>query len=177
MFVAIHPSDPATLLRLPGGQALLAPAFANAVTAAISRYRLAGYDLVVRAAIYVPIELEIQPVPSERGHFRGEVLEVATNALPTCRLPGGASGFFHPLNFRFRCPGLRQPHLRPAAAGDRRGRVRHYPGDEALWNLPNGELERGVAVPMGPAEVAARLDNDSNQPEFGVPRLTAVGGT
>ena len=42
------------------------------------------------------------------------------------------------------------------------------------WDLPNGELERGL-VPMGPNEVA-RLDNNRNQPEFGVLRLSAVGG-
>ncbi|MGL4961290.1 MAG: hypothetical protein ACRC67_08650 [Inquilinus sp.] len=172
VFVAIHPSDPATLLRLPGGQALLAPAFANAVTAAISRYRLAGYDLVVRAAIYVPIELEIQ-LCIRRGHFRGEVLEVATNALSNRRLPGGALGFFHPLNFRFGAPvyASRIYALLQEIDAVESATIRVM---KRYWDLPNGELERGV-VPMGPAEVA-RLDNDPNQPEFGVLRLTAVGG-
>ncbi|HEY9346738.1 MAG TPA: hypothetical protein VIQ53_15575, partial [Inquilinus sp.] len=172
VFVAIHPSDPATLLRLPGGQALLAPAFANAITAAISRYRLAGYDLVVRAAIYVPIELEIQ-LCIRRGHFRGEVLEVATNALSNRRLPGGALGFFHPLNFRFGAPvyASRIYALLQEIDGVESATIRVM---KRYWDLPNGELERGV-VPMGPAEVA-RLDNDPNQPEFGVLRLTAVGG-
>ncbi|MGI8570691.1 MAG: hypothetical protein ACR2KT_17400 [Methylocella sp.] len=172
VFVAIHPSDPALLDRLPGGGALLKPGFAKAITAALNRYRLAGYDLVVQAAIYVPIELEIQ-LCIERGHFRGDVLEAATEALSNKRLTGGRLGFFHPLNFRFGSAvySSRIYVLLHSIDGVESARILVM---KRYWDAPNGELERGL-VPLGPGEVA-RLDNDRSQPEFGVVRLTAVGG-
>ena len=172
VFVAIHPSDPALLDRMPGGGARLQPAFAKHILAVLNRYRLAGYDLVVHAAIYVPIELEVQ-LCIARGHFRGDVLEAASNVLSNRRLAGASSGFFHPLNFRF---GSAVYSSRIYAL------LQHIDGVESarilvmkrFWDAPNGELERGL-VAMGPSEVA-RLDNDRSQPEFGVLRLTAVGG-
>ena len=172
VFIAIHPSDPLLLDRMPGGGALLKPGFATHIAAVLNRYRLAGYDLVVRAAIYVPIELEIQ-LCIERGHFRGDVLEAATEALSPRLLPGGRVGFFHPQNFRFGSAvySSRIYALLQAIDGIESARILVM---KRYWDAPNSELERGL-VPMGPGEVA-RLDNDRSQPEFGVLRLSAVGG-
>lgn len=172
VYVAIHPSDPALLDRMPGGGALLKPGFAKRITAVLNRYRLAGYDLVVQAAVYVPIELEIQ-LCIERGHFRADVLEAATEALSNRRLSGGRTGFFHPLNFRFGSAvySSRIYALLQFIDGVESARILVM---KRYWDAPNGELERGL-VPMGPGEVA-RLDNDRSQAEFGVLRLSAVGG-
>jgi hypothetical protein len=172
VFVAIHPVDLALLRRLPGGGALLEPNFAARLEAALGRYRLAGYDLVVRAAIYVPIELDIQ-LCIARGHFRGDVLAAATAALSNRRLPDGTLGFFHPLNFRFGTPvyASRILALLQGIDGVESAVITEM---KRYWDAPNGELERGL-VPMGPGEIA-RLDNARNQPEFGVLRLSAVGG-
>jgi hypothetical protein len=172
VFVAIHPADAGQLRRLPGGGALLVPDFAARIGAAIGRYRLAGYDLVVRAASYVPIELEIQ-LCILRGHFRGAVLEAAHEALSSRRLAGGATGFFHPANFRFGTPVYASRILAALQAVDgvESATIRVM---KRYWDAPNGELERGL-VAMGPGEVA-RLEDDRNQPEFGVLRLSAVGG-
>ena len=172
VFVAIHPSDPAKLLRLPGGGALLEPGFAATVEAKLGRYRLAGYDLVVRAAIYVPIELEVRLCVA-KGHFRGDVLEAANDALSNRLLPGNRRGFFYPANFAFGDPvyASRIYALLQDIDGIESARILVM---KRYWNQPNGELERGL-VPLGPAEIA-RLDNDRSQPEFGVLRLAAVGG-
>jgi hypothetical protein len=172
VFVALHPADPALLDRMPGGGALLKPGFAAKAGAWLNRYRLAGYDLAVRAAVYVPIELEIR-LCIARGYFQGEVLEAVSDALSNRRLPGGQTGFFHPTDFSF---GSAVYSSRIYAL------LQNIDGVESAtihvmkryWDVPNGELERGL-VPMGPDEIA-RLDNDRNQPEFGVLRLSAVGG-
>jgi hypothetical protein len=173
VFVAIHPSDPKLLLRLPGGGALLEPGFAARIAAALGRYRLAGYDLVVRAAIYVPVELNIQ-LCVKSGNFRGDVLAAASDALSNRLLPHGQRGFFHPANFAFGDPvyASRIYALLQTIDGIESARITLM---KAYWNLPNGELERGL-IPMGQDQIA-RLDNDRNQPEFGVLRLTAVGGS
>lgn len=170
--VSIHPTDTNALLRLPGGGAILKPAFAASVAAALGRYRLAGYDLVITAAIYVPIELEIQLCVA-KGHFRGDVLEAASDALSNRLLPGNRRGFFYPANFAFGEPvyASRIYALLQDIDGVESARILVM---KRYWSSPNGELERGL-VPLGPAEIA-RLDNDRNQPEFGVLRLTAVGG-
>lgn len=172
VFVALHPDDPASLDRLPGGGALLRPGFAARASAWLNRYRLAGYDLVVNAAVYVPIELDIR-LCIERGHFRGDVLQAVSDALSNRRLAGGRTGFFHPTNFRFGSPvyASRIYALLQSIDGVESARILMM---KRYWDLPNGELERGL-VPMGANEVA-RLDNDRNQPEFGVLRLSAVGG-
>lgn len=172
VFVAIHPLDTGLLQRLPGGGALLEPGFAARVEAALGRYRLAGYDLVVRAAIYVPVELDIQ-LCIARGHFRGDVLEAVRDALSNRLLPGGRRGFFHPASFAFGDPvyASRIYALLQGVDGVESARITRM---KRYWNLPAGELERGL-IALGPAEIA-RLDNDRNQPEYGVLRLSAVGG-
>lgn len=172
VFVSIHPIDPRLLERLPGGGALLEQGFAERISAALNRLRLAGYDLEVRAAVYVPIELEIQ-LCIARGHFRGDVIEAAAEALSNRRLQGGRLGFFHPENFRFGEGVYSSQIYAVLQAIDGVESVR-IDVMKRYWALPNGELQRGV-VPMGPDEVA-RLDNDRSQPEFGVLRFTAVGG-
>ena len=59
VFVAIQPRDPVNLIRLAGGGAALAPAFAASVEAYLTQFLLAGYDLAVQAAVYVPLEVAI----------------------------------------------------------------------------------------------------------------------
>jgi predicted phage baseplate assembly protein len=172
VFVALHPSDTAQLDRMPGGGALLRPAFAVSARAWLNRYRLAGYDFAVRAANYVPIELDIRLCVA-RNHFQGEVLEAVTEALSNRRLAGARTGFFHPTNFSFGSAvySSRIYALLQGIDGVESATIQVM---KRFWDLPNGELERGV-VPMAPDEIA-RLDNDRNQPEFGVLRLSAVGG-
>ena len=172
VFVAVHPRDESNLVRLPGGGVTLQTEFSAEITAHLKRFKLAGYDLKVRAANYVPLEIEIQLCVTP-GHFRGDILEAVSRRLSNKRFADGSRGFFHLLEFTF---GESVYLSRLYAA------INEIQGVESAsvqvfkryWETANDELERGH-IAMGPFEIP-RLDNDPNFPENGVLRLTAVGG-
>ncbi len=172
VFVAIHPRDEADLLRLPGGGAELRPAFAASVHAHLRRFKLAGYDLQVRAAQYVPLEIEVTLCVA-RGHFRGDVLQAVARILSNRAFPDGSRGFFHPLAFGFGQPVYlsRLYAAIEAVDGVDSATVTLM---KRYWEAARDELDRGLAE-MGPFEIP-RLDNDASLPENGVLRLTAIGG-
>ena len=173
VFVAVHPIDETNLVRLPGGGAALATDFAAAMHAHLVPFKLAGYDLVVRAAIYVPLEIEIELCVA-RGHFRGDVLKAVTQALTGRGLAGGALSFFDPLVFAFGEPVYLSALYAAVTAveGVSSAKVLLF---KRYWEDERDELERGL-IEMAPFEIA-RLDNDPNFPENGVLRLSAVGGS
>lgn len=172
VFVAIHPTDPADLITEPGGRTRLRDELARALRAHLTRYKLAGYDLEIRAARYVPLEIEIQ-LCIARGHFRGDVLAAAWRALSNRRHADGSTGYFHPGRFSFG----EDIYLSQLYAA-----VERVEGVESAvikvfkryWMVANRELENGV-LPLGDDEIA-RLDNDPSLPENGVLRLISVGG-
>jgi hypothetical protein len=172
VFVAIHPMDETNLKRLPGGGAELQPAFAAAIKAHLTRFKLAGYDLNVRAAIYVPLAIDIRLCVGT-GHFRGDVLAEALRVLSRRDFADGSRGFFHPLGFGFgQAVYLSRLYAAiEAIEGVNSAEVTLF---KRFWELPQGELGRGL-ITIGPFEIA-RLDNDRNFPENGVLRLSAVGG-
>lgn len=172
VFVAVHPIDSEDLTRLAGGGAALRPSFAAAMRAHLVRFKLAGYDLAVRAAQYVPLEIDLR-VCVRRGHFRGDVLAAVARALSTRSAADGTRGFFHPLEFSFGQPVYLSRLYAVIEAID---------GVESVtatvfkryWEVARDEIARGL-ITMGDLEIA-RLDNDPNFPENGVLRLSAVGG-
>lgn len=172
VFVAIHPVDSSDLVRLPGGGAALEPAFASEMRQFLRRFKLAGYDLAVRAARYVPLDINIR-ICVAHGHFRGDVLKSAADVLSNRVLPGGRRGFFHPMEFDFG---------EPVYLSRLYATVEAVEGVESVtislfkryWDVERDELERGL-IEIGDMEIA-RLDNDANFPENGVLELTAVGG-
>jgi hypothetical protein len=172
VFVAIHPRDGADLHRLPGGGVALEIAFARTIRAHLTRFKLAGYDLAVRAAQYVPLEIELRLCVTH-GHFRGDVLDAVARALSDRQLVDGSRGFFHPLRFGFgEAVYLSQIYAAvDAIDGVDSASVLVF---KRYWDTPADELDRGL-IPMGPFEIP-RLDNDPNFPENGVLRLSAVGG-
>jgi hypothetical protein len=172
VFVAVQPADEENLTRLPGGAVVLEPAFAAEVTAFLARYKLAGYDLRVRAADYVPLEIDVE-ICVARGHFRGEVLAEVSNALSNAVYRRGKRGFFHPLEFSFGEPVYlsRLYAAIEAVEGVSSAKVTLF---KRYWEVAQDELERGL-VEMGDFEIAL-LSNDPSFPEQGVLRLTAVGG-
>ncbi|HEX8641617.1 MAG TPA: hypothetical protein VF704_10755 [Allosphingosinicella sp.] len=172
VLLAIHPRDPADLVRLPGGGVRLTPAFADGVTAHLTRFKLAGYDLAVGAAVYVPLGVDIRLCVAP-GHHRGAVLAAATHALLSPPGRGTDAGFFHHLGFGFgEAVQLSRLYARldpiPGLDSAEVTRFARY------WSEPADELERG-RIAMAPSEIA-RLRNDPNHAEDGVLRLTAVGG-
>src|SRR5262249_55335733 len=62
--------------------------------------RLAGYDLEVTRALFVPVELVIE-FCLRPGFLPGDVQQAIQQALSNSDLPGGRRGFFHPDNFTF----------------------------------------------------------------------------
>jgi hypothetical protein len=172
VFVAVHPRNPADLITAAGGRTQLSVRLAREVRVQLTRYKLAGYDLEIRTAQYVPLEIAIQ-ICVARGHFRGDVLEAVYRALSNRQFPDGSTGFFHPSRFVFgQSVYLSQLYAAVERVEGVESAVvtvfKHY------WMLPNGELDNGV-IPLGDGEIA-RLDNDPNFAENGVLRLTAIGG-
>jgi len=172
VFVAINPQRRDNLRRLPGGGSELTPQFAAAMRAFLTRFKLAGYDLSVRAAVYVPLEIDIQ-LCIARGYFRGDVVAAVARILSNTSYADGTRGFFHPLAFGFGEP-VYLSRLYAAlddVAGLESATVTKF---KRYWEIPGDELAHGV-IAMGPFEIP-RLDNDPSLPENGVLRLSAVGG-
>jgi hypothetical protein len=172
VFVALHPTDPADLVTLPGGRTRLAGRFFARARAALTRVRLAGYDLELDTAVYVPLTLEVR-VCVERGHFRGAVLAVVAEALSNRRFADGRVGFFHMSRMRFGEP-VRLSRIIATVQAIEGVSSLEVLALHRYWALPNGELEQGF-LPLGHFEVA-RLDNDRSLPENGALVLSAVGG-
>ena len=172
VFVAIHPVEAANLRRLPGGGTALQPDFAVLIKAHLTRFKLAGYDLNIQAAIYVPLEIDIRICVGD-GHFRGDVLAEVQRALSNRAFANGLTGFFFQRRFGFgTAVYLSQLYaVITAVEGVNSAEITRF---KRYWDPPRGELERG-AITMSPFEIP-RLDNDRNFPESGVLRLTAVGG-
>lgn len=171
VFVAIHPMDAANLKRLPGG-AELQPTFAEEIKAHLTRFKLAGYDLKIQAAIYAPLEIDIRLCVGN-GHFRGDVLAEARRLLSNRAFADGSTGFFYLLRFGFgSAVYLSQLYaVVEEIEGVNSAQITLF---KRFWSVPAGELERGM-IALGPFEIP-RLDNDPNFPENGVLRLSAVGG-
>jgi hypothetical protein len=172
VFVGVDPTDPDDLITEPGGRTRLAPGLASRVRNFLTGYKLAGYDLEIRSAEYVPLEIAFE-LCVEPDHFRGDVVEAVRQALSNRVNMDGSRGFFHPDNFTF----AQNVYL-----------SRIYAAIEAVQGVlsafvtifrrfgktDNGELASGV-LPIGPWEIA-RLDNDPAFQENGVLRITGGGG-
>jgi hypothetical protein len=172
VFVGIDPRDPDDLITEPGGRTRLVPTFATRVRNFLTTYKLAGYDLEIRSAEYVPLELAFE-LCVKPDYFRGDVAEAVRLALSNHVNPDGSLGFFHPDNFTF----AQAVYLSRIYAA-----IEAVQGVESAFvtifrrfgKTDNGELQSGI-LPIGPWEIA-RLDNDPAFQENGVLRITSGGG-
>jgi hypothetical protein len=172
VFVGIDPKDPEDLLTEPGGRTRLTESLAGTVRAQLTRYKLAGYDLEIRSAEYVPLELAFE-LCVEPDHFRADVVQAVRLALSNRINPDRTRGHFHPDQYTFGQP----VYLSALYAA-----IEAVPGVLSVFitlfrrfgKASNGEIESGV-LPLGPWEIA-RLDNDPSFQENGVLRITAGGG-
>jgi predicted phage baseplate assembly protein len=172
VFVGIDPSDPADLITQPGGRTQLSEALRRRVRAQLTRYKLAGYDLEIRSAEYVPLELVIE-LCVEPDYFRQDVVQAVREALGRDSDAAGRTGFFHPDNFTFAQPVYLSAVYAAieAVAGVLSAFVTVF---RRFGKPDNGELASGV-LPIGAWEIA-RLDNDPGFQENGVLRIVAGGG-
>ena len=136
------------------------------------RYRRMGHDVVVKPAVYVPLDIAltvcVQP-DYLRGHVKAALLEVFSNRL----LPDGRRGFFHPDNLTFGVGVALSQLLATAQAVSGVASVK-VTRLQRFGEGDNGELDSGI-LPLSSLEIA-RLDNDPNFPENGKFELTMGGG-
>ena len=172
VFVGIDPRDPEDLITENGGRTRLSDGLERRVRHTLNRYRMTGYDLEIRAARYIPLEIEIDICVCPR-HFRGDVAQAVRNALSSQTDTRGRTGFFSPDRFTFGEPVyLSQIYAAiEAVAGVDSAVVTVF---QRFGRNPAGELGTGV-LPIGPWEIA-RLDNDASRPENGVLTINALGG-
>jgi len=147
-------------------------AFKTEFAAFLDRFRLAGYDLEIEGAIFVPLDIELQ-VCVDKDFFRENVKRAVLDALSARDLPNGQRGFFHPDNFTFGDPVFLSRLVAavlavPGVTGVHPTRFKRL--DEQIGT----ELEDGV-LPMKRLEIA-QLDNDPSQPEHGQLQLVMQGG-
>jgi hypothetical protein len=164
----------------PKGAEELAPGLRKSIKDWVTRYTLAGYDLEILPAIYVPLDL-ILDVCVKRDHFRSDVEAALRDALSSIVLPGGAVGFFHPDRFTFGQP-LYLSALYPAVSAvegvdsvnaSRFRRQDEFDPDPAR-PATTTNLDRGY-LKIGGLEIL-RLNSDPNFPEHGTLRLNMLGG-
>lgn len=172
VFVGIDPKDPEDLITAAGGRTRLSPTLAARVRNWLTRYKLAGYDLEIRSAEYVPLELEIE-LCVEPDYFRAQVVQAVLFALSNRINPDGTRGFFHPDNFTFAQP-VYLSQLYEAIEAVQGVLSAFVTIFRRFGKLDDGELETGV-LPIGMWEIA-RLDNDAGFQENGVLRIVAGGG-
>src|SRR5262249_18632832 len=138
--------------------------------------RLAGYDLEIIGALYVPVDLAIE-FCLKPEFLPGDVQEAIELALSTSELPGGNKGLFHPDNFSFgdflyvsrifaavmAVPGVESTQITRLAQLHAA-----FPDRDTKRNLLQGFLAIG-------ADQVMRLDNDRNFPENGTLFIRAKG--
>ena len=154
-----------------GGQKVDAE-FAQEMRARLERYRIAGYDLEVRAPIFVPLDLLLF-VCVQPGYFASEVRKSLLAAFSNRDLPDGRRGFFHPDNFTFGQPVFLSQIYRLATqqAGVASAEVKRF----QRWGRgPNQEIDTGLLRPA--ALEIVQLENDRNFPENGKLEFDVRGG-
>ena len=166
-----------TLAVDPTGSEGLTDPLRRSLLAYLDGRRLAGYDLDVRRALYVPIDLAVEFCVAP-GHRAADVQQGLELALSNRVLAGGARGFFHPDNFSFgdalyvsrlyqaimAVPGVESAQITRLA---RLWAAR--PDVQTAGNLRRGSLQ--VAV-----DEIVRLDNDRNLPQNGALAIQPRGG-
>lgn len=154
-----------------GGQKVDAE-FAGEMRARLERYRIAGYDLEVRAPIFVPLDLLIF-VCVKQGYFASEVKKSLLAAFSNRDLPDGRRGFFHSDNFTFGQPVFLSQIYRLAMeqSGVASVEVKRF---QRWGREPNQEIDHGLLRPV--ALEIVQLENDRNFPENGKLEFDVHGG-
>lgn len=171
--LGIAPEDPGHVRTDARGGTSLDPGFRSRVHAGLSRFRLAGYDLEIRTARYVALDVALQ-LCAEPGFYRGDVAHAVTLALTAGPGPRGAPGLFHPAGPAFG-QAVHLSRIYAVAAAVEGVESVTVTELKRHGRPPAGELESGT-LPIGPWEIA-RLDNDPGAMENGTLTITAGGGS
>jgi hypothetical protein len=147
-------------------------AFRHELLAAFERRRLVGYDITIRAPLFVSLDIALQ-VTIASTSYAASVKQALQEALSAIDLPGGRRGFFHPDNYTIAQPVYLSPLI--ARAMSIVGVVTVEPVRFQRLGAPSqGELQAGV-IRLGQLEVA-RVQNDPSAPYKGLIELIFQGG-
>jgi hypothetical protein len=138
----------------------------------LERFRLAGYDLEIRAPQFVPLDIAIHVCAAD-GYFRADVKEALLRVFSAADRPDGTQGFFHPDNFSFGDPVYLSRVYAAATAVDgvRSVEVTKF---QRWGKTAAGELALGFVQPA-PIEIL-ELANDPSLPENGRLDIDVGGG-
>ncbi|MFG2106457.1 putative baseplate assembly protein [Micromonospora chersina] len=153
------------------GGAAVDEAFRDGLLAHLERYRLAGFDVAVRAARAVPLDVELS-VCAAPDEIRGDVGRRVRAALSPFG-SAGTPGFFHPDRFTLGTPLYLSALLAAVMA---------VPGVQSVTPVvfqrfgraAQDEIALGVIRPA--ATEVVELRDDPNLPERGRLRITMKGG-
>jgi hypothetical protein len=168
VFVSIDPSDPANVITNDRGVTWLESAFKQHVLDALTTWRLAGYDLEIRSARYIPLDVTMH-LCAKPGYFGADVAHAVAIALSGAGC--GETGFFNPANFTFGQPVYLSRLYAAIEAVDGVESVT-ITGFHPHGRDQGDELNTGI-IPIGAWEIA-RLDNDRSNMENGT--LTIFAG-
>jgi hypothetical protein len=171
VFVGIDPASDADLVLDQRGRPHLSSTLLGKVLVMLESRRLAGYDVEVRVAQYVPIDLAMT-VCALPGYFRGDVGRAVREALTRSTTRGLA--FFDNRNFTFGA-GVYLSRIYAAVeavAGVDSVEVTSF---HRHGRLPAGEIQNGL-LGIGPWEIAQVAD-DPSQPEHGTLTISVGGGS
>ena len=141
------------------------------IAAHLELYRRLGHDVVVKQAVYVPLNITMT-IYVIRDYLRGHVKATLLNLFSNRILSNGQRGFFHPDNFTFNQPitSSKLIALAQGVPGVERVTVTKL---ERLFEDTN-YINQGF-LPIGPLEIA-QLENNPNFPEKGQFILDMRGG-
>ncbi|MBI4650388.1 baseplate J/gp47 family protein [Candidatus Desantisbacteria bacterium] len=156
----------------PAGTEELSDDLKNAVLKHLRTRKMAGYDIQIFPAVYVPLDIKIEFCVKDTA-FRDQVLMDLNKVLGSSKSIDGVKGFFNPDNWTFG-KGVRLSSLYAAISTVQGIECTEVTKFQNLRNPGKNEL-RNREIPMQWDEIA-RLDNDKNFPEHGKLELELIGG-
>jgi predicted phage baseplate assembly protein len=157
------------------------------VSSFLEQFRLAGYDVVIEAPIFVPLDIAFT-VCVATGYFRSAVEAALLDIFSSRILANGRQGFFYPDRFTFGQPvylsqiiaaAMQVPGVSWINTSDQpivvNGLSTPSPNHFQRWGqAAQGEITAG-RISMARLEIA-RLDNDPSEPENGRIQFFMEGG-
>jgi hypothetical protein len=164
----------------PRGSEDVDAALVTEVEAYLDRYRRVGHDVVVGAAVYVPLDLALHVCVSGQ-YVRGHVEAAVLDEFSTRTLANGTLGFFHPDRWTFGddiavSTIVAAAQAIPGVVSVEVTRLRRYQvGTRPQRPQSRPHVPAGGVLKLGPFEIA-QLDNDPSFPERGRLTLDLRGG-
>jgi Baseplate J-like protein len=146
--------------------------FSAALLRFIERFRLAGFDVAVRGAVAVPLDIALEVCAMPEA-IRATVGQRVRRALSPFGPADGAPGFFHPDNFTFGSALYLSRLIAAVMAVEGVQSVRPV-RFQRFRTLPTGEIDAGLIRPVG-TEIL-ELRDDPNFPEGGRLDIRMGGG-